>query len=91
MPPMDITFKCRRFTATLYLAPTTSAEGWITAWKNRHSSWKHGFVVRVLWLGFILRWGKVKKAIPSQYSALERALSVQNAYPTDFLEPEGPH
>lgn len=58
MTPMDITFKCRRFTTTLYLAPTISCEGMIAIWKGRHGGWKKGFVVRFLWLGFLLRWGK---------------------------------
>jgi len=56
---MDLTFKTKRFITTIYIAPTISPQGWITAWKNRHSSWKHGFVCRFLWLGFLFRWGKI--------------------------------
>lgn len=91
MPPMDITFKCRRFTITLYLAPTISPNGKIAVWKGRHSGWKRGFVVRVLWLGFLVRWDRVQPFIPSLYSPLEWALRIQGDYPLDFLEPEGPH
>lgn len=58
---MDITFKTKRFITTLYLAPSISPAGWITAWGNRHSSWKHGFVCRFLWFGWLVRWGKVRK------------------------------
>lgn len=56
---MEITFKGLGVIATAYIVPTISHEGWVAAWKNRHSRWKHGFVVRILWLGFVLRWGKI--------------------------------
>lgn len=56
----DIRLQLPHFTASLYLAPI-SDKGWITVWKGKHSSWRHGFVVRVLWLGIVVRWGYVKK------------------------------
>ncbi len=89
MPPVDITFKYERFTTTLYLAPRISPKSKFTAWKGCHKGWTHGFVVRVLWLGFLLRWGKVKPVVPSIFSPLEWALNqMENGgYPRDLLDP----
>lgn len=83
---MDLTFKTKRFITTLYLAPTISPAGWITAWGNRHSSWKSGFVVRFLWLGFLLRWGKIPY---KPYQTLHHPWI--NDYMLDLALAEEPH
>ena len=53
----DIRLRLPNFTASLYLAPSRG----ITAWRGKHSSWRCGFVVRVLWLGIVVRWGRHRK------------------------------
>lgn len=52
----DIRLRLPNFTASLYLAPLRG----ITAWRGKHSKWRSGFVVRVLWLGIVVRWGQRK-------------------------------
>lgn len=58
---MELKFKGLGFTWTLYAVPAISHNGWIAAWWGVDAKWKHGFVVRLLWLGFVLRWGPYKK------------------------------
>lgn len=88
---MDITFKTKRFITTLYWAPTISAAGWITAWKNRDPNWRSGFVARFLWLGFLVRWGKIpywQTPRGKFIKAIEEAND--GDYFTDYLN-EAPH
>jgi len=54
---MDIRLQTPWFTTSVYLAPIPPKP--IAAWGNKHTGWKHGFVARFLWLGYVLRWGKV--------------------------------
>lgn len=49
----DIRLRLPNFTASIYLAPSKG----ITAWRGKHSHWRSGFIIRVLWLGFVVRWG----------------------------------
>lgn len=44
------------FCCKFYSAPI-SASGLVAAWGQRSSRWRYGFVVRVLWFGFVFRWG----------------------------------
>lgn len=53
---MELRIKHNKNYATVYFAPI-SASGLITAWRQRDQNYKHGFVVRVLWLGLVVRWG----------------------------------
>jgi hypothetical protein len=86
---MDINFRCERFITTLYLAPRISPKGKLAAWEGCHRGWKRGFVVRVLWFGFLLRWDKIKPVVPSIFSSLEWAVNQMDngGYPLDLLDP----
>lgn len=44
-----------------YTAPV-SYRGRFTYWKGQHSDYKSGYVVRLLWLGFVIRWNKLTQA-----------------------------
>lgn len=41
---------------TLYFAP--AHHGLFKVWRQKHPHWRGGFVVRLLWLGFVVRWGR---------------------------------
>jgi len=56
----DARFRLTNFVANFYLAPI-SEKGLIAAWRGQHAQWRSGFVLRVLWLGFVVRWGYVKR------------------------------
>jgi hypothetical protein len=87
---MDITFKGLGITTTLYWAPTISYRGWIAAWKGQHSDWKHGFVIRFLWLGYLLRWGKIKRNNFRRQFENMIAQADDGDYFADYLN-EAPH
>lgn len=55
------------FTATLY-ATTLASYGWIALWPQKSEHWAGGFVVRLLWLGFVIRWWKKEKPAVRQLS-----------------------
>lgn len=40
----------------MYLAPV-SKKGCVAAWKGKKRGYRGGFVVRLLWLGVVMRWG----------------------------------
>lgn len=63
---LELKFTGLGLTTTLYTA-SLSPRGLITAWKGQHERWKHGFVVRAFWLGFVVRWGRIP------YSSTPRA------------------
>ena len=71
---MDIRLQTPWFTTSLYLAPLHRTFHWYgwpgLAWWGKHSAWKHGFVVRLMWLGFVLRWGKIPYAARPEYSRM---------------------
>lgn len=72
---MDIRHTNPWFTVSVYLAPIHHS-GLVAAWGNKHTAWKSGFIVRVLWFGFVLRWGK----IPAQQRAcIQRQRAFQHA------------
>lgn len=65
---MELRFKGCDIIATAYVVPTISHRGRFTCWKGQHATWKHGFVIRLLWFGFVARWGYVKrKSYPVLY------------------------
>lgn len=68
---MDIRHTNPWFTVSVYLAPIHHS-GLVAAWGNKHTAWKSGFIVRVLWLGFVLRWGKLPAAQRQQREAQRR-------------------
>jgi len=84
---MDLTFKGFGIITTIYVAPTISYKGWLTARKGQHSSWKHGFVCRFLWFGWLLRWGKIPyyKTPRGQFEKLIEQAN-DGDYPPYFME-----
>lgn len=53
---MEIQIKQRnKWIFNIYLAPI-SDKGWIAAWPGQHSLYQKGFVLRVLWIGIVVRW-----------------------------------
>jgi hypothetical protein len=66
--------------AALYTAPI-HPDGWFQLRKGAHSGYKSGYVARVLWLGFVLRWNAVKRF--SRYGAFEKL--IQQANDGDYL------
>lgn len=48
------------FTATFYVAPFKMG-----AWRQRSKYWRRGFVLRLGWFGFAVRWGKIYYDLPS--------------------------
>lgn len=75
---MELRFTRKNSTAAIYTSPTFSENGIIAAWKGKHSRWKHGFVVRVLWFGLVVRWGKVQSTWPYRRSMLDRLIEQAN-------------
>jgi hypothetical protein len=44
-------------TFSLYWAPCK--RGLFRAWGNRSDRFRHGFVIRILWLGIVFRWSYI--------------------------------
>lgn len=61
-------YKRRKYTATVYLAPAVRP----AAWWQKDPRWKHGFVVRLLWLGFVVRWGHKPTLDDLMWSAMDK-------------------
>jgi hypothetical protein len=54
---MELRFKGRRFTCSMYTA-NISYRGLVAVWPGQHAGWRQGFVLRVLWFGFVVRWNR---------------------------------
>jgi hypothetical protein len=67
----------------VYLAPIPPHP--ISAWGNKHTGWRSGFIVRFLWLGYVLRWGKIPYAV-AETRRRQRAFSraIQEANDGDY-------
>jgi hypothetical protein len=80
-------FKRKQFEIAIYLARPAV----LSAWWQKSAYYKRGFVVRLLWLGFVLRYGAVpkdeaKRTIRRRY--LGRTMRVLATIPdTDGYEP----
>jgi hypothetical protein len=70
-----------------YTAPIHTG-GKFQIWKGQHSSYRHGYVVRALWLGFVVRWGPTTRIERYLKSPLQRAIQEANDgdYPDPVLE-----
>lgn len=55
----NICLKWSGFQISAFFAPSFS-EHYIHAWKQKSAYYRGGFILRVLWLGFCLRYGAVK-------------------------------
>lgn len=55
----------------------------VTAWRQKSAKYKHGFVLRIFWLGIVLRWGKDNRIKHPMYEGkLSRMLRhVRAVYP----------
>lgn len=71
----DLTLWLPRLQISLYWCPVLSDKGLVACWRQRSAYYARGFVLRVLWLGFIVRQGKPahkgKPAKPSLAAAME--------------------
>lgn len=57
----EIRFKTKSTVSSVYLAPI-SDKGWVAAWGGKHSDYQGGFVLRLLWLGVVVRWARIALA-----------------------------
>ena len=69
---MELRFQGLGITSTIYTCPSFATQGVISAWKGKDAGWRGGFVVRVLWFGFVLRWARVPYLERQAKRAVER-------------------
>jgi hypothetical protein len=55
----NVCLKWPGFQAATYFCPVLAPEGLISYWRQKSLFFRSGFVLRVLWFGFILRYGQM--------------------------------
>jgi hypothetical protein len=68
---MELKLHGRNFTCSLYTVPTFSHRGAVALWRGNHAGWRFGWVLRVLWFGFVARWSKIRRGDWDDYALAE--------------------
>ncbi len=61
-----------------YLAPI-SDRGLVACWRGKHSLYRKGYVLRVLWLGLVIRWSYIKAEHRPTYAERTLDETIANA------------
>ncbi len=65
-----LTYRNKNVEIAVYWA--TMSQGYFACWRQQARKYKHGFVLRILWFGFVLRYGQDDKPKSPWYSPAPR-------------------